>query len=257
MKLNQFYGDSSTFTIPLEWDDAGFTPGSDWHLIFTAKAKRTDPDDAALIQKATGAGITHSGTNALVALVPQDTRDIDAITIYWDIQAQHLTTAEVRTPARGTLKFSRDITRQTEVSIPIHTENPATVPTQAQVIAALGFTPADADDIPATPADLGAEPAQTPATQAESEAGTETGLRSFSPLRIKQAITAHVEALTNASVISAIEADPAGVRAAAKVPASDTTGIAGSDAVTNIVSLTQAAYDAIANKSASTLYVIK
>ena len=37
---------------------------------------------------------------------------------------------------------------------------------------------------------------------------------------------------------------------------SDVTGITGADAVTNIVSLTQAEYDAIASPSASTLYVI-
>lgn len=37
---------------------------------------------------------------------------------------------------------------------------------------------------------------------------------------------------------------------------SDVTGIAGADAVTNIVSLTQAEYDAIPAPNASTLYVI-
>jgi hypothetical protein len=37
---------------------------------------------------------------------------------------------------------------------------------------------------------------------------------------------------------------------------SDTTGITGADAVVNIVSLTQAEYDAIATPSATTLYVI-
>jgi hypothetical protein len=37
---------------------------------------------------------------------------------------------------------------------------------------------------------------------------------------------------------------------------SDTTGITGADAVTNIVSLTQAEYDAIASPNAATLYVI-
>lgn len=39
-----------------------------------------------------------------------------------------------------------------------------------------------------TPADIGAEPAQAAATQAEMEAGTEAALRAMSPLRIKQAI---------------------------------------------------------------------
>jgi hypothetical protein len=39
-------------------------------------------------------------------------------------------------------------------------------------------------------------------------------------------------------------------------PASDPTGIAGADAVTNIVSLTQAEYDAIGSPNATTFYLI-
>lgn len=41
-----------------------------------------------------------------------------------------------------------------------------------------------------------------------------------------------------------------------KVPASDPTGVSGADAILNIISLTQAEYDAIATPSATTLYVI-
>jgi hypothetical protein len=41
-----------------------------------------------------------------------------------------------------------------------------------------------------------------------------------------------------------------------KMVTSNTTGITGADAITNIVSLTQAEYDAIGSKSATTLYVI-
>lgn len=37
---------------------------------------------------------------------------------------------------------------------------------------------------------------------------------------------------------------------------SDVTGISGADAITNMVSLTQAEYDAIVTKDASTFYVI-
>jgi hypothetical protein len=37
---------------------------------------------------------------------------------------------------------------------------------------------------------------------------------------------------------------------------SDPTGITGADAITNIVSLTQAEYDAIAEPDAATLYVV-
>lgn len=39
-------------------------------------------------------------------------------------------------------------------------------------------------------------------------------------------------------------------------PASNPSGIAGADAITNIVSLTQAEYDALGSYSATTLYVI-
>ena len=39
-------------------------------------------------------------------------------------------------------------------------------------------------------------------------------------------------------------------------PASDITGITGADAITNMVSLTQAEYDAIGTPDAATLYVI-
>lgn len=37
---------------------------------------------------------------------------------------------------------------------------------------------------------------------------------------------------------------------------SDTTGVTGADAITNIMSLTQAEYDAIVSPDAATLYVI-
>lgn len=37
---------------------------------------------------------------------------------------------------------------------------------------------------------------------------------------------------------------------------SDTTGVTGADAITNMISLTQAEYDAIGTKSSTTLYVI-
>ena len=48
----------------------------------------------------------------------------------------------------------------------------------------------------------------------------------------------------------------AGARANLLAVGSDTTGIAGADAVSNVVSLTQAEYDAIETPNAATLYVI-
>lgn len=47
-----------------------------------------------------------------------------------------------------------------------------------------------------------------------------------------------------------------GKQASGSYITSDTTGISGADSITNIVSLTQAEYDALGSKSASTLYVI-
>lgn len=49
---------------------------------------------------------------------------------------------------------------------------------------------------------------------------------------------------------------PSQARGVMNVPASDPTGITGADAITNIVSLTQAEYTAIVSPSATTLYVI-
>ena len=51
-------------------------------------------------------------------------------------------------------------------------------------------------------------------------------------------------------------ASPAAARTTLLVPASDPAGVTGADAVSNIISLTQAEYDAIGTKSATTLYVV-
>lgn len=53
-----------------------------------------------------------------------------------------------------------------------------------------------------------------------------------------------------------IGTDVAAQASVAKVINSDTTGISGADAITNIVSLTTAEYNAIGSKSASTFYII-
>lgn len=128
MTLTQFLGDSITHLIPLRWQGAAFEPGSDWLLIFTAKADTEDADDDALIQKASGYGISVEGSTASVALVPDDTVTVAERTLLWDIQAQHTVSGEVRTVATGNLRLSRDVTRETTPSVPIHTTEPP-VPT--------------------------------------------------------------------------------------------------------------------------------
>lgn len=152
MTLTQFLGDSITHLIPLRWQGAAFEPGSDWLLIFTVKVDTADADDGAVIQKASGLGISVAGALASVAMVPQDTVDVTTKTLLWDIQAQHATTGEVRTVASGNLRLIRDITRLTETSIPIHTTEPP-YPSGGNLAAdthaaASKETPADADEIP-------------------------------------------------------------------------------------------------------------
>lgn len=68
--------------------------------------------------------------------------------------------------------------------------------------------------------------------------------------------TASLADLTAAGRALLDDADIAAQRTTLKVPASDTTGITGADAITNIVSLTQAEYDNIETPSATTLYHI-
>jgi len=124
MKLTQYSGDSVTHTIPLKWQGAAFTPGTDWGLVFTAKRSARDADAAAVFQKASGAGITASGSNALVSTVAVDTVALGTMTLVWDIQAVHATLGTVRTVAYGPLEIKRDITREVTTSTTVHTTEP-------------------------------------------------------------------------------------------------------------------------------------
>jgi len=121
MKLTQYSGDSVTHTIPLKWQGAAFTPGTDWGLVFTAKRSARDADAAAVFQKASGAGIIASGSNALVSTVALDTVALGTMTLVWDIQAVHATLGTVRTVAFGPLEIKRDITREVTTSTTVHT----------------------------------------------------------------------------------------------------------------------------------------
>ena len=140
MVLTQKIGDDAIHRIPLRWGKASFTPGTQapdtWNLIFTLKADVNDVDTQAKIQKQSGTGIVHSGSNALVAIVPTNTTGgtftpvgagspvtvaaLAAGTYHWDVQAQNLTTQEVRTVADGTMVLIRDLTRSTTTSVPMY-----------------------------------------------------------------------------------------------------------------------------------------
>lgn len=126
MTLTQRIGDTATHRIPLRWRGADFDP-TGWFLIWTLKADPlADADAQAKIQKATLAGVTFTGSTALVAIVPQDTDgsgETPALapgTYYWDTQAQKESApSDVRTVASGTLVLSRDVTRGRTTSIPV------------------------------------------------------------------------------------------------------------------------------------------
>lgn len=124
MQLAQFIGDSKFFSLPLAWAGEPFEPDAGWSIIFTAKHSAGDDDNSAVIQKASGTGITVSGATAMVEIVPQDTVFLPATQLIWDIQAQSLTTGEVRTVAIGGLNLIRDVTRRTTTSLPIFTQQP-------------------------------------------------------------------------------------------------------------------------------------
>lgn len=125
-EITFYSGDTKTVVIPLknEADASVFNP-SGYNLILTAKLSNLASDLFSKFQYSTGVGITHSSTNASVVFHPVDTRDFGGKTLYWDIQAQHLTNADdVRTVAIGILVLKRDTTRNTTTSVPIHTIAP-------------------------------------------------------------------------------------------------------------------------------------
>jgi hypothetical protein len=124
MQLTQYIGDSKSHEIPLTWAGDDFTPGEAWSLIFTAKFSAQDDDSEAVFQKVTGAGIAVTGNTAEVEVVPADTLTLPASAYIWDIQAQSLSTGEVRTVALGGIKLVRDVTRKTTSSVEIHTIEP-------------------------------------------------------------------------------------------------------------------------------------
>lgn len=138
MTLTQRIGDSKTHSIPLAWNGRPFVPGDAWYLIWTLKSDPdTQPDTQAVIQKTSGAGLLVTGSKANVSLVPHDTAawveegtpDINHVekapgTYYWDVQARSYDDGSIRSVASGALVLVRDVTREIDTSIPIHTTQP-------------------------------------------------------------------------------------------------------------------------------------
>jgi hypothetical protein len=125
MILNQYLGDAKIHQVRLSWGGKGFLPDANWTLIFTAKTSPLTQSDAeAAFQKTTGGGgIVVSGAKASVSLLPQDTSALSSGTLYWDIQATN-TSGDTRTVAEGTMMLRRDVTRESEPTLDVHTIAP-------------------------------------------------------------------------------------------------------------------------------------
>ena len=150
-----FYaGDTTSLTVALLKDGSAFTPGTAFNLIFTAKRNLLDEDRSALFQYSTGIGVTHSTTNAVVAIHPIDTRYLGGKTLQFDIKAQDLSTGDVvATVAIGTLVVTKNVGRLTTTSVAIHTAtagSPYGVSATAMagaITAASTITPITGDEI--------------------------------------------------------------------------------------------------------------
>ena len=127
LDLIRYRGDSADLTIPLTNPDTGAAfPPSGHNLLWTLKAKASDLDSAALVQKISTVGGITLANPSVVSLVPADFALLLADVCYeWDVQAQNLTTGAVRTVARGTLAFAFDVSKTTALAIPTTTTNPS------------------------------------------------------------------------------------------------------------------------------------
>lgn len=150
-QLNHTIGDNKTFEIPLRWEGRNFTPGSEWNLIWTLYSDADDPEGSILRQKETGLGLVHSGNDALVTLVPQDTQGdaeedppiaaIAAGNYFWAVLAIKIADGTRRHVADGTYVLKAASTSLSTPSVPIYTSTP---PSPNSVLEA--FTSASAAD---------------------------------------------------------------------------------------------------------------
>jgi len=142
----RYHGDTAHLSLPLKHPDTGAPfDGAGCILISTIKAKATDADTDALVQKiSTVGGISVAGTTADIELVPDDWIPLTVGTTYeGDVQAQSIATGDVLTVNRFRLQGSQDVTRSTTLAIETHTTNPPAPLGLASVI--LGTFPAAAD----------------------------------------------------------------------------------------------------------------
>lgn len=119
-------GDSRGLIIPMKKDGAAFAPDVDsGALILTVKHSYLDPDDESVIQKATGAGIEWTGSNATVTLLRADTLTLAAKDYYLELLWQDADSLLSQPVAAGLLTVDQRLTREQQTTVPvITTEDP-------------------------------------------------------------------------------------------------------------------------------------
>lgn len=169
--LVRYRNDSSDLSLALTHPDTGaaFTPTGNT-LIWTLKAKASDADTAALVQKISTVGGITVANPSIVSLVPADFAALDPeVTYEWAIRAQNVSTLKTLIVARGTLAFAYDVAEEITLSIATTTTNPDA-----------GFTWAGMPDKPSVfAADTSLLGAATAATNASGDTALALGAGQF------------------------------------------------------------------------------
>lgn len=123
--LSIYTGTTRTFTIAATLEAAPYVFPAGVSVMLTAKRAITDPDSAAVFQKALGYGISVNGRNATVVVVPEDTAALTAefTRLVWDLKAQEADGSPF-VVAEGTLEVRRAVTDGIQSAVPIYTSQP-------------------------------------------------------------------------------------------------------------------------------------
>lgn len=156
-QITGYIGDSSSWAIALTHPITGaaFEPGGTYGLVATFKNRENDSDANAVIQKATGAGITVSGSTATVTLVRADTEGFCECNLHFGIRATNASTGASFTVAERRVKFEKPTTLETTTSVDVvTTEDPLPFGGITSYVSEIETLPDYPSSFPTTPADI-------------------------------------------------------------------------------------------------------
>lgn len=117
-------GDTQSLILPCAMGGVSYVVPSGTNLLLTVKVNLTDPDSAAVCQKAYGAGLSVIGPSTIRAdFVPIDFYYQTNPSFHFDVQAQEAT-GPIHTVVLDTITLVTDVTLLTGLSIPAYTTNP-------------------------------------------------------------------------------------------------------------------------------------